>query len=443
MTLDKFNELRSEHPEFIYHSYSVTDGGFSFHFSVDSYEFRPEWKFCGITVPDGIDRKLYEYIVFSIGMVELVSYWKCACPPRVKVQCGALSDEQIQWWKKLYWGGLGEFFYRNGISTDFDSFMTIECESREQPAFSDIFAGSRKGALIPVGGGKDSIVTLELLKNMQQDNLCFLINPRKTTTDCAHTAGYDDGHIVGFTRTIDPELLKRNADGWLNGHTPFSAIVAFSSYLAAVLTGKKYIALSNESSANEGNVGGSDVNHQYSKSTAFERDFREYCGKWLLPEPVYFSLLRPWTEWQIAKKFVQYPRYFPVFRSCNLGSKKDVWCCDCAKCLYVYIMLAAFLDDDTLVSIFGTDMLDNTDHRRLFMALENPDLDKPFECVGTRAEIKLALHRACERRTGKKMPALLAEYMREEHGTPEDLDGYFDEDNFVPAELIGLLKEGK
>ena len=443
MKLDRFSELREKYPEFIYHSYTITDDGFSFRFSIGEYEFTPEWKLGGLEIPKDFDRKLYEYIVFSIGMVELVSYWKCACPPLVKVQCGALCDEQIQWFRKLYFGGLGEFFYRNGIDTDFDSFMKIECDNTALPRFTDIFAGSRKGAVIPVGGGKDSIVTLELLKDMQPDNYCYIINPRKTTLDCAHTAGYTDERIIGFSRTIHPELLRRNADGWLNGHTPFSAIAAFSSYLAAVLTGRKYVALSNESSANEGNVSGTGVNHQYSKSTGFERDFREYCEKWLLAEPQYFSLLRPWTEWQIARRFVQYPKYFPVFRSCNAGSKKDEWCCNCAKCLYVYIMLAAFLDDDELVKIFGVDMLDDPKHEQLFNALEDPDLDKPFECVGTRAEIQLALDRAIMRREGMKMPVLLAKYKDKKRSEPIPLDDFFDEDNFVPDELIGLLKGDK
>ncbi len=361
--MDKFNELRSSYPTFIYHSYALSDSGFSFRFSIGQYEFCPEWKTVGFTLPD---TPLVRYIVFCIGMVELVSYWKCACPPTVKVLCGALTEEQKSWWKKLYRGGLGEFLYRNGITENFDSLMNIECENTDVPAFTDIFPDTRKGSVIPVGGGKDSIVTLELLRGMKDDNLCYILNPRKTTLDCAHTAGYTDDRIVGFTRTIDPELLRRNADGWLNGHTPFSAIVAFSSYLAAVVTGRRYVALSNESSANEGNVGGKNVNHQYSKSTAFERDFRTFCEKWLLRSPEYFSLLRPWTEWQIAREFVRYPQYFPVFKSCNAGSKKDEWCCKCAKCLYVYILLAAFLDDSDLRGIFGTDMLNMTELRDAF-----------------------------------------------------------------------------
>lgn len=438
--MDKFTELREKYPVFIYHSYMISDEGFSFHFSIGEYEFFPEWKWNGLEIPADMPRELIEYVIFSIGMTELVSYWKCACPPLVRVMCGSLGEEQIKWWKKLYWGGLGEFFYRNGIETAFDDFMRIEADCTEVRKFDDPYKGGRKGALIPVGGGKDSIVTLELLKGMQSDNLCYIINPRQTTLDCAHTAGYSDDRIVGLKRSIHPELLRRNADGWLNGHTPFSAIVAFSSYLAALITGKKYIALSNESSANEGNVNGTGVNHQYSKSTEFERDFRTYCEKWLTVPPEYFSMLRPWSEWQIAQRFVRYPKYLPVFKSCNLGSKTDSWCGKCAKCLYVYIMLAAFLDDAELKKIFGSDMLDNPEFSGMFDGLVYADFDKPFECVGTRAEIRLALYNAYKRREGGYVPLLLKKYISAEPDIPESLDDFYDGDNFIPEELAGLLK---
>lgn len=438
--MKKFSELRAQYPEFIYHSFTTDDSGFSFRFSIGEYEFSPRWTCERPEWRRMKDEPLIRYIVFSIGMVELVSYWKCACPPLVRVECGSLTHDQIKWWKKLYLNGLGEFFYRNGIETNFDDFMRIYCANDSVPVPEDPFTGERKGAVIPVGGGKDSIVTLELLKGMKEDNLCFVINPRKTTVGCAHAAGYNDDGIFGFSRTIDPELLRRNEEGWLNGHTPFSAIVAFSSYLAAVLTGRKYIALSNESSANEGNVADSNVNHQYSKSTDFEREFRLFCKKWLLPCPEYFSLLRPWTEWQIAARFVRYPQYFTVFRSCNAGSKNDAWCCKCAKCLYVYILLAAFLKDDELIHIFGTDMLDDPKNEQLFRELTDKSFDKPFECVGTRHEINLSLHRAFKLREGGKIPLLLERYMSASPAEPTALDDFYDNNNFVPAEFVPLLK---
>ncbi|MGN0578201.1 MAG: hypothetical protein ACI4J4_06240, partial [Ruminiclostridium sp.] len=215
--MDKFSELRKTYGEFIYHEYKIDDTEFSFHFSIGEYHFNPGWKWNGCFDKALLHNKLIEYIVFSIGMAELVSYWKCACPPVVSVKCGWLDERQIKWWKKLYFNGLGEFFYRNGIETDIDSFMEIRPVSSKKETFTDCFEGERKGALIPVGGGKDSVVTLELLSGMKEDNLCYIINPRGATLGCAEIAGYPKDRIVGLSRSIDKELLARNSAGWLNG----------------------------------------------------------------------------------------------------------------------------------------------------------------------------------------------------------------------------------
>lgn len=430
-----FDSLRELHKEFIYHSYNITSDGFSFHFSIDDFHFYPSWK-----CEEGLLKNptpFAQYIIFNIGMAELVSYWKCACPKKVIVKTGMLTKEQCLWWKKLYFNGLGEFFYKNNINADMDSFMEIIPDNTDKPVFKS--EKEQDGFFIPIGGGKDSIVTTELLRPYRDKTMCYIINPRGATLGCARTAGFEESAIVGVRRTIDKELLNRNADGYLNGHTPFSAVVAFSSYLFAYLKGLKYIALSNESSANESNVQGTKINHQYSKSTEFERDFRNYVSEYLDDSIQYFSMLRCWSEWQIAKKFVQYPKYFSVFQSCNLGSKTDSWCGKCAKCLYVYILLSAFLDDKALVGIFGLDMLAVADFRGMFEGLIYEDVDKPFECVGTKEEIRLALYTAAKKR-GEKLPLLLKEYMANNPEEPQTLDNYYDEDNFIPVELKGLLK---
>ena len=439
--MGKFEQLREKHKEFIYKSYEIKDDSFIFHFKIDEYEFAPCWSFAPELIKNVKDKQLLDYAVFSLGMAELVSYWKCACPPVVKINCGSLTDEQIKWWKKLYFNGLGEFFYKNGIKTDVDSFMTIIPCSNNEKIFSSSYEG--KGFLIPVGGGKDSVVTLELLSGYKNQNACYIINPRGATLNCAHTAGYTDSQIIGVKRTIDKQLLELNAAGYLNGHTPLSAVIAFSSWIFAYCSGKKYIALSNESSANEANVAGTAINHQYSKSTEFESDFRYYTKKFYGNYPEYFSMLRPWSEWQITKKFVQYPKYFTVFQSCNLGSKTDTWCANCAKCLYVYIMLSAFLTDEQLVSIFGKDMLNYEEYRDLFNGLVYQDYDKPFECVGTKKEINLALYTAAKKRKFENLPLLLKEHFEDQDTItePETLDNFFDEKNFVPNELINLITE--
>lgn len=438
--MNKFQQLREKHKEFVYEGYEVYSDSFVFHFWIDEYSFNPKWSFSPDLISNAPNKEILDYSVFSLGMSELVSYWKCSCPPVVRVNCGALNREQVQWWKKLYFNGLGEFFYRNGIETDIDSFMTVIPCCEDIHRFESHKSG--EGFLIPVGGGKDSIVTLELLKEYKEKNACFILNPRGATLNCAHTADYSDNQIIGVKRTIDKQLLELNAMGYLNGHTPISSVIAFSSWIFAYCNGKRYIALSNESSANESNINGTSINHQYSKSTEFEADFRYYTKTYFSPFPEYFSMLRPWSEWQITKRFVEYPKYFPVFQSCNLGSKTDTWCADCAKCLYVYIMLAAFLPDEELIRIFGKNMLEKEEYRDLFNGLVYQDYNKPFECVGTKKEINLALFRAAEKRKGQDLPLLLNDYINSKdfEKSPENLDDFFDKDNFVPKELLPLLK---
>ena len=438
--MSKFDELRAAHPLFTYHSYELGEDFIRFRFSIDEYEFTPEWTFDKSLWNADFPREQAELAVFSLGMAELVSYWKCACCPTVEIRCGGLDEWQIAWWKKLYWNGLGEFFYRNEIHTSFEDFMTIKAP---KPAPLSRFPRSLSGTLVPVGGGKDSVVTLELLKKAGEQITPFVINARGATLGCIKTAGIPLDKAGTPRRTIDKALLERNAAGWLNGHTPFSAVVAFATLLFGSMKGVRYIALSNESSANETYVEGAEVNHQYSKSTEFERDFRQYCTKTFgefgdIPE--YFSLLRPLSEWQIAREFVKYPQYFGVFQSCNLGSKTNSWCCNCAKCLYVYILLAAFLDDDALFGIFGCDMLQKTELAECFDGLVLDGEDKPFECVGTKDEVRLSLKMALERRF-QDPPALLRRFAEQfPNYVPISLESYFDVDNFLPKQFREILK---
>ncbi|MDR2558557.1 MAG: hypothetical protein LBC86_03300 [Oscillospiraceae bacterium] len=435
---NKFIELRARHERLIYRNFKVSEGKIIFHFSIDEYHFKPEWEF-NVPLHGNID-----LLAFNLGMAELISYWKCACPPVVEVRCGQLSDWQIEWWKKLYRNGLGEFFYTNNIKPD-DDFMQIHAMGEKLPPPQK---RELAGCLIPVGGGKDSIVTLELLRE-QKDvsgaalNTCYVAGNIQSALDCAKAAGYADSQIIQVNRTIDPALLELNKRGYLNGHTPFSSIVAFSSLIFAYLAGKKYIVLSNESSANEGNVAGdSGVNHQYSKSAEFERDFREYTAQISADLPEYFSLLRPLTEARITEIFFHYPKYYNVFKSCNVGSKTNTWCCKCAKCLYVYVMLSAWMDDEVLVNIFSENLYEDIELAPLLEALANPDFDKPFECVGTRKEVNFSLHRAFHRR--QNPPKLLRDYADKIHkpDTKEikDILNYFDENHFVPEEFLRLLK---
>ena len=449
--MEKFNELREKYPVFEYNSYDIieTDNSFevSYHFSVSNLiEFKPTWSFpkpAGTTL-DNNSRKLFENIIFNLGMVEVVSYLKATCSPTLVVKCGSLNEQQIKWYKKLYINGLGEFFYRNNIveAMNIDTFLDIEVENTNTETVC--LNAELKGNLVPVGGGKDSSLSLEILKDM--DNICYIVNPRGASRDSAIVGGYE-GRIYAPKRTLDARLLELNKQGFLNGHTPFSAILAFSSYASAVILGRKNIVLSNEASANESNVSGTNINHQYSKSIEFENDFREYVQSYLCEDgPNYFSLLRPLSEWQIVRAFIKTDKYFEVFKSCNVGSKQDIWCENCPKCLYVYIMVKAFLSDEDMSRIFKTDMLDNEELKDIFNGLVYPDWDKPFECVGTKDEINLSLYMIIDRlnKENKELPALLSDFKSNIEDLTHAINKAkheWNEENNLPEEFENALKE--
>ncbi len=391
----KFKELRFTYQEFCYESYAYQLDEdairMSFCFSVDdSFVFNPvvEIPMRDFYKVEGLSVELMENLVFHIGMIELISYWKAACPKVIVIQPFKLTDEQIAWWKKLYFNGLGEFFYLNGIAVNEEKFVEIRCASGAHLQKSHV--GTDGGCIVPVGGGKDSVVTLEMLKGLY-DVTPMVINPRQATDECMEIAGFRREDSIIVHRRIDPFLLELNKQGFLNGHTPFSAVLAFVSLLTAAISGKGMIALSNESSANEATVKGLRVNHQYSKSVEFETDFRNYVDKYIVSEINYHSFLRPLQELQIGYLFSGYEQYFSVFKSCNVGSKTDIWCCSCPKCLFAFIILSPFIAMEKLEEIFGENLLDKRQLRNYFNQLIGEEAVKPFECIGTVEEVNVAL----------------------------------------------------
>ena len=410
---DLYNRLRKEYPYFIYEAYSyVVENNelqisFSFRLS-EKYSFQPALK---LSLPESFDQNrlndsLFRNIIFNLGMIELISYWKAACPPELIVRPQALGASQIQWWKKLYLNGLGEFFYTNGIKPGND-FMTIRATEGEQLEKNN--CKTETGLLVPVGGGKDSVVSLELLSHYKKCTP-FIINPRPASMHTLIKAGFGERDSVRLFRSIDPVLLELNDKGFLNGHTPFSAMLAFASMLVAFIYGIPEIALSNESSANEPTIPGTDINHQYSKSIEFETDFREYIQRYITDDITYFSFLRPLNELQIAKIFAGFHKHFDTFRSCNVGSKTDSWCGKCPKCLFTFIILSPFVEHTKLVSIFAKDLFEDETLIPLLDQLTGITEEKPFECIGTLDEVNAAMKHCLEKFPIDKLPPLLQHY---------------------------------
>ncbi len=445
---EKYLYLRQEFPWFKYESVEVIherDIRFVFHFNAsDRYHFSPS-----VTIPDhplfnsrDISDEILFNLGFHIGLVELVSYWKAFCSPEVRISAGSLFDvADYEWWRKLYFHGLGEFFFLNGIEPDYDHFMVIN-QTGGKPITPFKVKIRDNFIMVPVGGGKDSVVTLELMKMSGKRVVPFIVNPRGASLNSVTAAGLQKDLLV-VKRQLDQTLLDLNAHGYLNGHTPFSALLAFVSMVTATLAGIPSIALSNESSANESTVPGSKINHQYSKSLEFENDFRWYVWKNITHDINYFSFLRPLSEIQIAALFSRFKWHHDSFRSCNVGSKTDSWCGSCAKCLFTSIMLAPFLGVERVHELIGRAILDDLALEPLLDELSGFSTVKPFECVGTVTEVKAAL---CEiAKVEKNPPALIQRYLDKEGQFQDDQFGmhlkHFDSENNVPKELFQQLKE--
>ena len=442
-----FVELREKYPNFIYSSYSIQDEGdkivIGFEFEIENLaKFNPHIEILKKNFNFKPINDKVRNIVFNMGMIEAMSYFKATCSPQFLIKCGSLDDFQKEWFKKLFYLGLGEFRYRNNINIDQDSFVNFDNygEAIKVEGEEDLLSG----ILIPIGGGKDSNVTMEILKKYNEDSLAFRIGINEVALACAEVAGFPRDKIIEVKRTIDKNLLELNEKGFLNGHTPFSAVVAFNTYLCAYLLGKKNVALSNENSANESNVVGENINHQYSKTIEFENDFRDYADRYLKGNVNYFSLLRPLSELQIAKLFSRYEKYHKVFKSCNVGSKSSpwIWCCNCPKCLFVYSILSPFLYKDKLVEIFGQDMFENTLLLSTFIELCGYGEIKPFECVGTYSEVRYAVSETIRKYEDKpNLPYLLKYYYEHFELSDENPLNDYNEDHNVPKEFEDLLKQ--
>lgn len=455
--LDKYKQFRSQYPRFIYHGYEMEEQEehiwIQYKFEILGLsEFTPSWKF---PKGEGLDNTLerlkyntiFQKLVFSLGMVELISYWKLTCSGEVEVACSDLQQEEISWWKELYFHGLGEFFYTNGIPLDQKGFMELHATG-SPIVISEQDKRHLQGCLVPVGGGKDSVVSLELLKKAGEKTTCYIINPRGATINCVEAGGYGMENTLVAGRTLDRRMIELNGKGYLNGHTPYSAIVAFSATIMAFLHGIQYICLSNEASANESTVMGSTVNHQYSKSFKFEKDFHTYEKKYIGSGTYYFSLLRPLSEFQIARYFSNCTAYYSIFRSCNAGSKEDKWCGHCPKCLFVFFILSPFLSHERVCEIFGTDMMEDETMEIIMRQLIGEVEEKPFECVGSRDEVNTAICMTIAKMEEQKrpLPKLLQVYkttvMYSIYAQKENtFFSSYEEENLLPEKFAELIKE--
>ncbi|SCG44835.1 hypothetical protein [Micromonospora coxensis] len=342
-----------------------------------------------------------------LHVVAGVSYYKAAAPPRLVLPAplGAAAAELVT---AVYTKGLGEYAYRNQLPHVLTLRPEVPAGEVSPPR---VYDDSDRRPLSAVGGGKDSIVTLEALRRAGLDPVPFSVNPNHVIVSVNEASGLP---ALAARRRIDPVLFELNAAGARNGHIPVTAINSLIAVATAVLHGLGPVVMSNERSASDPNLvwNGHEINHQWSKGVEAEGMLRaalsEHAG---LTEP-YFSLLRSLSELHIARLFAEIDRYDAVVTSCNAAFKlrdpSERWCRNCPKCRFVFLAMAPFMPRERVVRIFGGDLLADPAQIPGYRELLGVDGHKPFECVGEVEESVVALSLLAEQDQWRDAPVVRA-----------------------------------
>ncbi len=426
----------SKYRSFIFESYSFSNETkiLSLRYSFDKeLEFEETFKFDFEFVED-IDEKLLDRAFLSLFLMAGVSYYKAYLPEIINTESLNLDQEMANFFSKTYQKGLGEFFYINKL----DPKTPIVFKSDGSP-WQKLSVSGQNGKLVGVGGGKDSLVTVELLRKQGEDIATWSVGHRSQLTPLVKEIGLTHYFVE---RTWDKKLLELNKQGAMNGHIPISAIFACVGMVVAALTGHKDIVVSNEQSANEPtlNYKNTDINHQYSKSQEFEKDFQKLLAHLVGDGIRYYSFLRSLSEVRIAELFAQtgFEKYKGVFSSCNEAfvhtSTQMSWCGECPKCAFVFLALTPFVDRSELESLWGgKNLLLDTNLEPTYRKLLGIEGDKPFDCVGEVKEVRTAMRLA-----EKKYPELGNKYHFE---IPSDYNYAELSTNELPSDIAKTFTE--
>ena len=351
-----------------------------------------------VTIPgapfalDATRAQAVEHAVRLLHLITGVSYYKAAVPNEIRIDGYAIDAATAVLMEQVYVHGLGEFAYRNGLSLHGRVRFPVAAQARAPAAA----AGLREHALVAIGGGKDSLVSIEALRGAGVDQTVTWIGGSQLIAACAARTGLP---TLNIGRALAPELFEYNRQGAWNGHIPVTAINSAIMVLAALLHGVDQVVFSNERSASYGSMipGTGEVNHQWSKGWAFESAFGAYVQSHVAADLQYYSLLRPLSELAVARQFARTDHYDAHFSSCNrnfhlLGERPtNRWCGVCPKCHFVFLALAPFMPKPRLVGIFGRNLLDDANQTGGFDALLEYQDHKPFECVGEGQESRAAM----------------------------------------------------
>ena len=362
---------------------------------------------------EGESEVAVEQALRLLHLIAGVSYYKAAVPPEIRIEGYSIDAETAALLETIYVNGLGEFAYRNGLNLH----GRIRFPAASDTGVAAPVLGLRHHALVAIGGGKDSLVSIEALRSAGVEQTVTWIGSSQLIAACAARTGLP---TLNLSRALASGLFDLNRQGAYNGHIPVTAVNSAILVLAAILQGVDQVVFSNERSASYGSIipGTGEVNHQWSKGWQFEQAFGEYVQGRVASDLRYYSLLRPLSELAVARQFAKTDRYDAHFSSCNrnfhiLGERPvNRWCGVCPKCHFVFLALAPFMPKPRLVGIFGRNLLDDASQAGGFDALLEFQDHKPFECVGEGQESRAAMAALASRPEWKE-DALVARFIRE------------------------------
>jgi hypothetical protein len=419
------------------------------------------------------ERARVDGLLALLHWVTGVSYFKTALPQSVGCDTGLPPPATATLLEALYSEGLGELAYTNSLPelprprfphaavAPLDAAGPTPDEVLSTPMSAPDEASPPARVLVPVGGGKDSIVALEIVRRATENPALFSVGD---ATPIARTVAVADLPHLLATRTLDPGLRALNDAGAINGHVPVTAIVSCVALLTAALNGFDAVAMANERSASAGNVrfDGVEVNHQFSKGLRAERLLSAALAELgpragvraagSSPSGVrLFSVLRPASELAVARAFARLEPYHRAFTSCNAVFRIDPalrassWCCDCPKCRFVFLALAPFSQPEHLRELFGRDLLDEEAQFDGFALLTATGGHKPFECVGEEQESLAAMRllagdeRWSSHSVVRRLAAELLPRFAADEGDPQRVLALSDE-HMVPPALMAEVR---
>lgn len=440
----------NDYSEFHYVDFSLKNNVLSMHYKLvgnKTIEFTEE---ITMPLPDVAPTKkardVANRLARLIFLVAGPSYFKAAAPKLVRI-FPAISIEELHFTKDLYFSGLTEFAYINKMPEALEPTFKTTKVIDQQP----IILQPREGLspLVPIGGGKDSSVTIEALRSAGFDSLLFSQNtfpPQKRSAQVAKLP-----YIIA-SRKIDSKILDLHNKGAYNGHIPITTLVSLVSLLTAVLWGRGTVIMSNERSADVGSIlwQGIEVNHQSSKNLAAEQKLRNILQAVVADDLEYFSLLRPFSELRITRQFAKLKKYHSVFTSCNRvfrlveKNRAENWCGNCDKCRFVFLALAPYLSRKDLETIFNGNLLAEPTQTNGFRELLGILGHKPLDCVGeieeSRAALKLIASNPQWQDVGV-IAEIKAEIPNDAWPTERQMEELFTTDthHFIPKEYQGAL----